>query len=739
MTTEHLRPTQTGATAARRHIFQSVLTGLVFAAAGVALSLQTLAGHVLPHILNPGTEVEFQEVFKGRPVPHLMDWSYSQIGFLYSLKDKSAPWLIGAGALILGSLWMVCVFLLNPTFRPLYRPIDEPADLTGHSPDSEEPAETLHEIQDQSELGVGALTTADSGPAQQSLEAHSGTGQHNISFDRVHLEQAVRLLVVVGLPVFAVWYVTGGFGNDPMISSGHHTLLGFNRDEFLRYVALGIGLFVGFSQSGLAGRFGILHQAYQTEESAVPERAGVNAVECVKLAAAGCLFALAICMLNKIAVGPPNSDLLDRLQALGTFNRYRLAFVARPFVISAAIVWFSAGIIIYSLGRPGLHIGTRMAMLAVPLLAAVALNGLKRPLTQIETRYDATDAVLASAMPYDPRRPTASVPAGKVAGIEFARRVPVKEVGDQPAPGNDLVLFDPRGTFDVEVDAVTDDGLITDHAKVPDVEAFLKRRDYQSALSWVAIKYIFNDANLRFDSSAEIRAGLDDLEHTPHMLNVGDTVRSLLFLCAASPQNLALLDEYADESRFSHPTRDSLRMMGALYTRFGEVNKATYWYKRADMPASFMHQLQTERPLYHTGSVTGKLLWNGIPLKGARVGAVPQRLNGLPRDLRPAILHYDGEIAAGTPDPSPFFSPYHPRPYHLRWICGGTTTANDGSFTIDHLTEGEYFLVCLLPSGVKLTVPLDPRLTVKNAPPAFTLSYDYPKHDLGVIGLSFRP
>jgi hypothetical protein len=70
---------------------------------------------------------------------------------------------------------------------------------------------------------------------------------------------------------------------------------------------------------------------------------------------------------------------------------------------------------------------------------------------------------------------------------------------------------------------------------------------------------------------------------------------------------------------------------------------------------------------------------------------------------------------------------------------GGTTTRPDGTFTIDHLTDGEYFLVCTLPAGVKLSIPLDPKLAIQHAPPAFTLIYGIPRQDLGVITFSYHP
>ncbi len=381
-------------------------------------------------------------------------------------------------------------------------------------------------------------------------------------------------------------------------------------------IVLGIGIFAGYSQSGLAGRFGIISQAYLSDDAAVPLRRGVSLYGLIGQAIKGCLFGVSMWAISRCAVGPPSNDMLDRFAALGTFNRDYFSMIAWSFIASSAIVWFSAGTLIYLLGKPGLTVTDRIGVLCLPVAGALVLAGVKRPFTAnaMSARYDTSDVVLATARAFDQKRPNASVPAGRVAAIELARRIPVRVADDKPIPFYDLVAFDSRGVFEVEVDKVTDDGLITEHEKCADVQAFLVKRKFQSALSWSAVKYIFNDANLNLDQNAEIRSGLDDLEYGPHMLNLGSAMRAIFFICSASPQNLALLNEYADESNFAHPTRESLRMMGDLYIRFGEVATAQHWYRKADMPRSFMQQVQSEKPLFHTGTVTGKLTWNGTPL-----------------------------------------------------------------------------------------------------------------------------
>ena len=616
----------------------ATLTGLVFAAAGIAVNLHVLAERLLPRILTRSPGIEFQEIIAGRPVPSLLDWSYAQIALLSEVRDIS-PWAIAVCALIFGTLWMTIVRILNPTFRPLSRRIfweSEPILSQNESVG----AATVESVCG----SEGVIVHTDSAdetlrtdsPAVSAIK--SGIEPAHITLDRIHLEQALRLLLAVGLPILAVWYTTGSFGNEPLIGRGHQTGAMLNGIQLIRYLVLGIGIFVAYSQSGLAGRFGILHQAYQSDEAVAQTRPTVNLSSGVSLTLKGCVFGAALWCLTKCALGPPDSELLDRFQSLGTFNLAYYSLIAGSFIVSAAIVWFLAGTMIYLLGKPGLRLTTRVTLACFALVGVMALVGIKRPFTTnaIGKRYDTTKALLASVHKFDQKHPTASVPSGLAAATELARLVPVQVIDDKPMPCEDMVAFDPRGTFEIEIDKITDDGLITDHSKCADVQAFLDKRRFRSALSWAAVKYLFNDANIRFDQAAEIRTGLDDLENSPHMLNTGETMRAIFFLCAASAKNLALLDEYADEARFVHRTRESQRLMGDLYTRFGEVTKALYWYHKADMPHSFIHQITIEKPLFHTGTVTGKFTWNGAPMAGVQVGAAPQRLNGLPIDLRPS-------------------------------------------------------------------------------------------------------
>ncbi len=762
----------TGNVPFKRSALQALGVGAAFALVGSVFSLFVIADRVLPHIISPDNKIEFLETLENRPVPELLNWSYSKIGMLVQIRDMSPAMLVTLGILALGGLWLLCIYILNPSFRPVRRD-SPPADVLASTTDSTDSVVIKNQLE-QPPVDASEVTSTDQ-PHNQSSEVldaedwsehpvaepilvelpqsepepelvttpgdfpAAALSHQHLTVDRVHIEQAIRTLLIVGLPVVAVWMLTGGLGSSAIIFDQRHSAQMVAKTEILRYIVLGIALFTGFSIHGLVGKFGIHHRAYLSDEFIAPVDRGIKISAALRLILTGCIFGTAVWGLQAIAASPPSNELLARFQALGTFNRSSFDITTLPYIESCTLVWMCAGLLIFLLGNPKLNSLSRLKLLVLPVAFALLLWAIKRPLTHVrlETKYDASDAVLSAAQPFDPKRPQSSVPSGPLAGIEFAKRLHLQTAETAAVPRKNMVVFNPEGTFEVSVDAVTDDGLITDHSKVPDVQKYLESHDYKTALSWVAIKYIFNDANLRMNTAEALRIALTDLEKCPHLLNTGEALRSMLFLCTASPQNLKLLDEYADEDRFKHPTRDSQRMMGQIYNRFGEQAKAIKWYTRADMPASFMKTIRDEKPMFHTGSVTGKLLWNGAPLSGVSVVVVPQRLNGLPNDLEAAILNYGSELASGAQDASSYYPPFHPRPYRLRWLCGGTQTDANGNFNIQNLTEGAYYLACTLPSEVTLNIPIDSKLTIDNSPKPFTVRYKVPTRQMGTISLKY--
>lgn len=338
-------------------------------------------------------------------------------------------------------------------------------------------------------------------------------------------------------------------------------------------------------------------------------------------------------------------------------------------------------------------------------------------------RLDITKEVMQGiAFPYFPRMPMGGVPNKEEATAELARRLNIPVSKEQPT--REALVFD-NGFRSTHQRILTDDGLPVNEETVNKAKAFLSQRNYRSALSWVATRYLYNVACIQFDIHGAIAACLNDQERGPHMMRTSTPLREMLFTCAVSPENRALLDRYADDRRFDFPDRESQRMIGDLYRRFGDVEKALEWYRRAEMSRTFLQRIRTERPMFHQGKVTGRITYNGQPLTGMEVGVIPIRLNGLAHDLEARLMNAEEEIA-----PS-YFNPRFTRFDAYRAICGSGKTDRQGIFSIDNLVEGEYLLIIALPVSEKERNWKQKAVTL----PHIVLNYGSPHIDMGTIPL----
>lgn len=538
------------------------------------------------------------------------------------------------------------------------------------------------------------------------------------------LGKPLLMLLLFGLPLGLLWVIlswfAGAFGSAGM--SGIFLALWL--------VAGGVALWVGFAREGYAGDF--TSTDWGAPDSALPS-----------LLLRGALFGLGLFGLLQWAMPGPLDDLLNRLQALGTFHRGTFAFIAGNYLLRMAGVGFAAGTLLYLLGQANLAVGRRVVLLVLPLVGvgiAVLPQRAVAP-SRLAARLDITPQVLR-AIPnrWTPRMPSAGTPDGAAAAQELAQRVHLGLVSGAQTrrPERSLLLFHGDHTYDLRQSLVSEDGFPLDVAARERVRAFLQQRDYWTALSGVAIKQLLDASVTDFDPTAALDVCLQDETHYPHLARIQHTQQALFFVSSASPQNRSLLDRFADDHLFAYPDRESLRMMGDLYNRIGAIPQAEAWYHRAEMPRSFFAMIH-QYPVFHQGRISGRLLLNGRPLTGVRVGLLPKRLNGLPRDMQGLILSVDQEfLGIAQTGPAPF-SPFHPRPYAFRWLSAGVTTDAQGAFALPDLIEGQYFLVVALPSNLQLAPPVDPALQLRNAPGPVVLSAAQPAADLGTISLSYLP
>jgi hypothetical protein len=439
------------------------------------------------------------------------------------------------------------------------------------------------------------------------------------------------------------------------------------------------------------------------------------------------------------AAPPPDEPLMLVYHTLGTFHRGYWMEIATPYLAGQAGAAAGMGVLVYALGSTRFPSRLRAILLLAPVCIALASLSMSQGRTPqaLAKKWDLTPEIRnAIPIPYEVERPRAAtgIADGMIPGAALMREAKIPAPKRESAP---ILLFLRRGTANVRQLRYTEDGLPLDKNTEKPVLDFLESRRYHTALSWVALKHLYNLGTGNFDVTSAMQACMTSMDKAPHAYQIIQTLEMMLSTCAATPENLAILEELADPTRFSFPDRASARLMGDLYLRFGEATKALAWYRSAEMPKSFLHRVQTSKPMFRMGQISGIFKLNGKPLSGMRVGVHPIRLNGLPRRLEPVVLNSTQELFSPYFNPRfPLFPRFHPRPFLLRWIIAGATTDQNGAFKITHLTEGEYELVCTLPSNVELDPPFDNRLKIKNPPGACYVSYNTPNINTGVAEIT---
>lgn len=651
--------------------WQAFWTGIAFALIGGIMALPRFADAVLPHILNPEDPARLQEVTPGVPLSRLLAWPDRLLDALVFLQEMQAPVRLGVTVLVVGIGLRLLVGVINPTFRLF-------------------------------------------GPGHWEWRTGSRLDLLLIVLEVRQLRKAGIVLLVIGLPAGGLLWIVGSLAAyiPAMTPDGKPGPL-----WTLRLGVLGAALWLGMHSHGLAGHF--------TRIRLHRPRGRISG-----LLMTGALCGLMAGMLLHHLAPPQPAPRLILYQTLGTFHQGYFAELAGGYFAAWAGTGFAIGALLYALGRPCLTVWRRGLLLGWALPGCLVAWGAERPFTPsaLAARLDITPAVLQGiALPYTPRMPAGGVPNTRKATQELARRL-----GLVQRPGTlarDVLVLD--GSVRVaQQNLMADDGLTVDDETIRKVRDFLRRRRYRSALSWVATRYLYNAACVQFRATDAIAACLDDQEYGPHMIRTAPPLREMLFTCAASPENRALLDRLADDQRFIYPDRESLRMMGDLYRRFGAVDKALQWYRRAEMPRTFLHRIRAERPMFHRGQIEGRILLNGRPLAGVQVGAIPIRLNGLPPDLEARLLNAFDIIAPAylSPGRLPRFDAY-------RAVCASSVTDAGGAFQLQHLVEGEYLLAIALPASDRTRRWKQERLSL----PRIVLNYDMPQVSVGTVRLEELP
>ena len=687
-----------------RAVLGALLSGFTFALLGALWALRTAATAVLPHILTPSDQVAFQDLTDGLPVPGLLDWNLTLIHFLYSLSELNMGMRVALACIVGGIALLVAIRILNPTFQPLRFVRVAPTTFGGRRPSDPQPApsETEDTTPDPEPLLPDSQSPT---PPEATHLAVTANGRH--------LAKLVLLLLLIGIPLGAFWAVVA-------------RREGINLAEWVSYSAA-LGICLAFQRFGLAGNF---------------DDRGLRWHRYLPLLIVPAAFAgFFLYTLTWWLQTTPLDSLLFQFHMLGTFHRGYFAELVGRYLATLATLSFVLGSGLYALGNPRLSLVQRAALCIVPALAFSSAQQFYRPFeaTRMAAERDITlQTDRAVPRRYSLDRPGSGIPNGPLAGRELAQRAGLN-IGTQPgAPDHDVLYFGGEGLVTERQKGISSDGLSVELSSVPKVKAFLEKRNYRTALSWAAIKHLFNVATFHWDTTTAIETFLTDLTRCPHAALTQRAVRIMLATCSAAPENSALLDRLGEETQFTFLDRESKRMMGDLYRRMGQKEKALLWYRRAEMPKSFLARTEKEPPRFHIGRVSGVLSLNGKPMAGMRVAVLPLRLEGLPRDLENVLQAAWPELSNVNSN-EPLFPPFHPYPRAFRWLSASATTDAGGRFTLEHLTEGNYMLLCALPPDVSLQLPTDAAVVAANAPGPFGLSPKSPTKDLKTIALRIRP
>ncbi|MDW8105410.1 MAG: hypothetical protein RMK92_10405, partial [Armatimonadota bacterium] len=202
------------------------------------------------------------------------------------------------------------------------------------------------------------------------------------------------------------------------------------------------------------------------------------------------------------------------------------------------------------------------------------------------------------------------------------------------------------------------------------VEQYLQARRYQTLLARTLLVHLHDVRSIDWDPVRSLEVDRLCIENAPRLQFVQLMVETLS-RCAVTPEAKRYLDWLDARTRPFRQSQRACQTMGDLYARFGDERKAQEWYERGEIP----QQLRQKAP--PTGRVTGKILWNGQPAQGVRVGVMSRR-DALPFIRRRPGVEQQVLLV---------------RPFDWRVVAGVVATDATGRFEFPPLPYGEYVLL----------------------------------------------
>jgi len=202
------------------------------------------------------------------------------------------------------------------------------------------------------------------------------------------------------------------------------------------------------------------------------------------------------------------------------------------------------------------------------------------------------------------------------------------------------------------------------------VEQYLRARRFQTTLARPLVVHLHDVRSMDWDPVRSLEVDRLCIERAPRLQFVQLMVETLSN-CAVTPEAKRYLDWLDARSRPFRQSQRACQTMGDLYARFGEERKAQEWYERGEIPEKM------RRNASPAGRIVGRILWNGQPAEGVRVGVIGWE-NALPFTRnRPGS---DRQVLLA-------------RPFDWRVVAGVVATDASGRFEFPSLPYGEYVLL----------------------------------------------
>ncbi|MBI2301453.1 MAG: hypothetical protein HYU66_21315 [Armatimonadetes bacterium] len=237
------------------------------------------------------------------------------------------------------------------------------------------------------------------------------------------------------------------------------------------------------------------------------------------------------------------------------------------------------------------------------------------------------------------------------------------------------------------------------------VLAFLNRRGSQSCLARAAYVHLHDERTWDWDVDGALAVQMANLRSPAATPVFGTSHLESLLYCARSEAAERAVEQLLDPRVFTWRAPSSAARLARICWRWGRLEACRPIVK--DLAPGVLKELAAKPPPRCDGVIRGRVLREGRPWKGAKVGVVPFEQRD---QLQTAYV----------------------TPWPQRLICAAATADADGRFTLPHLFDGDYALV--------VAVPLQELIPLQGVLPSgrlgkLTLGGAVREHDLGTIDL----